>query len=248
MRYIIILIFFYLPFINTSESTEKIRKIDDKYVPQHPRYDIYTVVVDNIKLNDEKTNTPSARLNLVEVIRGKIDITTTFNNKKKDYIKGYWGSSSYYKDKQEILNFEGNKVIVYGVKSTNVHEPTFYIKHYVPYSLENKEIVLANKVSRIHESLRTLVFGILFMILILKIVYYFDPQIKKGYIRELLFKVVPYLLPLEIALYGYYHFQTSKFYNIRLDLLFLIPAFFATIIFSGLILSRNSDKEPYIKN
>ncbi len=246
MRYInTILIILLSSFIYSSVAIAKEKDISKEFLLSRPSFDIYIVEVNNIKLKDSNHDYPIARLNIVERIRGKINLMNIFNRGDKNFFNGYWNRANLPENKLELLNLERKKIIIFGVIATNTKEPTFMVYHHYPYSIKNREIVL-NKAANV-SILTGLIFGFLFIVLLLKIVNYFDTQVKKGYIREQFFKVLPYLLPLELLLYGYYHYETSKHYDIRIDLLFVIPAFFATIIFSALIQSRNSNKESISK-
>lgn len=246
MRYTYtILIILFLSCIYVSEATTNEKDISKEFLLSRPMFDIYIVEVKNLKLKDSTHDYPIARLDIVERMRGKIDITKIFNQSNNNYFNGYWNRAHLPENKSELLELEGQKIIIFGVKAKNTKEPTFMVYDHYPYSIKNREIVL-NKAVNV-SVLTGLIFGFLFILLIIKIVFYFDPEVKKGHLREKFVKVLPYLLPLELLLYGYYHFETSKHYDIRIDLMFLIPAFFATIILSALMLSKNSDKESISK-
>jgi hypothetical protein len=111
--------------------------INGEYLPTDPKYDIYIVEVDNLKLNDPKIKAPSASLDVFEVIRTNVDRSECQNEMGIKHIIGYWSRDLSKDKKSQLLNLEGGEIIIYGERVKNTSEITFLIYKHYPYTIKN---------------------------------------------------------------------------------------------------------------
>jgi len=176
------------------------------------------------------------KLKVIETIRGD-----NINN-----LIGSWQKFPPKKIDFSLLELVGKKIIIFGVIATNTKEPTLIVYTYYPYSVENREIVLEKMVSRSFENTLSLIFNFIIIISFIKFLSYIF--YRWTYKKFAIFKILPYLIPLELLLYGYYEIIMPPEYNIRIDLLLIFPALLCSIIFSFLLVLKQSKKELVKKN
>lgn len=247
---LLLLSFFYSPIAKSEDTT-----INGDPIPTDPKFEIHIVEVENLKSDNPKINTPSARLKVKEIIRTNIDKSywdKLFRNSgyKNTIIIGNWVNDLGHIDNSQLLNLEGQKIIIYAQRVEDNGDFTFQIYKYFPYSAENRKAILnvLNPVSRIYKTFSPIIFLVLLLFAGLKVSFYFAPSFKKGTLKEQFVMVLPYLLILEFVLYLIYENSMPEEYNIRLDLMFIYPILLCSTIFSILLVHRQSKKEPETNN
>jgi len=160
-----------------------------------------------------------AKLNVVESIRGAVPNELRFSSLI------YRTERSKYKPSDQILEWEGWTLAdLIGKKFIVVTNGPDIIQLY-PYSASLREHIVSHKSG---EGLDDDTLMFLFVILIgLSL-------IPRKYSARISTKAPAILLAVQIALYIFYEWGTPSYYNIRVDLLLIIPA----IILNGVLTVR----------
>lgn len=224
--------------------------INGEYLPTDPKYDIYIVEVDNLKMDDLRTNVPIASLNITEIIRTSVHKSDWQYKNDVKHIIGYLGDDLSPEEKTQLLNLEGKKIIIYAERLKNTSELAFQIYKYYPYTIKNIQTVIRVKKAVTHANYETyspIIFLVLLLFPLLKFAFCFAPRFKKGSLKDQFVKILPYLLVLEFGLYLIYESIMPSEYNIRIDLMIIYPALFCSTIFSILLIYKQSKKEVITK-